>query len=626
MARVFRQKFTKAMPKAAQVVTVGRGENARQVARWTDASGERREAPVTRAGLVAFESETYYAEFRDGAGVLRRVATGCRNREAANALLADLVRRSERVRSGIQTEAEAEVADRLDEPILDHVADYVADLRERRGKGGRRHIATRHVQMVEARLRLMFEECKFKRLRDASRPKLEAWRNREYARGGRGRGARTLNAYMTTARAFGAWAVEAGRLLANPFAGITSARARLDEAADCRRKRRALSTEELRRLLWAARLRPVAEFGRPRVPAGPDELERRAEAVRARLATANPVRLRELEAEGETRALTYKALFLTGLRRGELASVTVGQYEPATPGRPGTCGWIQLRAADAKSGKGAEIPVRGDLAADLDEVLRRRLTEVRTAARAAGDSIPARLDPDEKLLEVPVALGKWFDMDIHAAGIPKRDGRGRTVDVHALRHSMASHMNAVGVAPRTVQEAMRHSDIELTMSTYTDPRLLDLGGAVERLPELPLRPEREVARATGTEDVGSSLTALLTYSSGKRGRLGTLSENHEVESGALDVLASLGFDASSGAKSSSDAKRAKGFEPSTFSLGSRRAKQDSRGESADSESAYRAAYLAGAANLVQMLADPASLARLVELLTGGPSHSGDPSA
>jgi hypothetical protein len=27
-----------------------------------------------------------------------------------------------------------------------------------------------------------------------------------------------------------------------------------------------------------------------------------------------------------------------------------------------------------------------------------------------------------------------------------------------------------------------------------------------------------------------------------------------------------------------------------------------------------------------MLADPASLARLVELLTGGPSHSGDPSA
>lgn len=617
MARVFRQKFTKAMPKGAKVVTVGRGENARQVARWTDASGERREAPVTRGGLVAFESETYYAEFRDGAGVLRRVATGCRNREAANALLADLVRRSERVRSGIQTEAEAEVADRLDEPILEHVADYVADLRERRGKGGRRHIAPRHVQMVEARLRLMFEECKFKRLRDASRSKLEAWRNREYARGARGRGARTLNDYTATAFAFGRWAVEAGRLLANPFAGITSARARLDQAADCRRKRRALSTEELRRLLWAARLRPVAEFGRPRVPAGPDELERRAEAIRARLASENPERLRELEAEGEVRALTYKALFLTGLRRGELASVTVGQYEPATPGRPGACGWIQLRAADAKSGKGAEIPVRGDLAADLDETLRRRLSEVRTAARAAGDSIPARLDPEEKLLEVPVALGKWFDLDIHAAGIPKRDGRGRTVDVHALRHSMASHMNAAGVAPRTVQEAMRHSTLDLTMNTYTDPRLLDLGGAVERLPELPLRPEREAARATGTDDASSSLTALLTYANGKRGRSGTLSENREVESAALDVLASLGFGASSRAESSSDGKRVKGLEPSTFTLATRRRKRESRGESADSEPAYRAAYLSGALALVQLLADPAARAKLLECIPPG---------
>ncbi len=38
--------------------------------------------------------------------------------------------------------------------------------------------------------------------------------------------------------------------------------------------------------------------------------------------------------------------------------------------------------------------------------------------------------------------------------------------------------------------------------------------------------------------------------------------------GALDVLVSLGLDATRGVNSSSDAKRAKGFEPSTFSLGS----------------------------------------------------------
>lgn len=48
---------------------------------------------------------------------------------------------------------------------------------------------------------------------------------------------------------------------------------------------------------------------------------------------------------------------------------------------------------------------------------------------------------------------------------------------------------------------MRHSKIDLTMNVYTDPRLLDIGAAIESLPELQLdapddRSER--VRATGT--------------------------------------------------------------------------------------------------------------------------------
>jgi len=36
---------------------------------------------------------------------------------------------------------------------------------------------------------------------------------------------------------------------------------------------------------------------------------------------------------------------------------------------------------------------------------------------------------------------------------------------------------------------MRHSTINLTMNTYTDPRLLDVAGAVESLPSLPIGPK-----------------------------------------------------------------------------------------------------------------------------------------
>ena len=37
---------------------------------------------------------------------------------------------------------------------------------------------------------------------------------------------------------------------------------------------------------------------------------------------------------------------------------------------------------------------------------------------------------------------------------------------------------------------MRHSTIDLTMNVYTDPKLLDVAGAVESLPSLPLSGQR----------------------------------------------------------------------------------------------------------------------------------------
>ena len=61
------------------------------------------------------------------------------------------------------------------------------------------------------------------------------------------------------------------------------------------------------------------------------------------------------------------------------------------------------------------------------------------------------------------------------------------------------------VAPRTAQAAMRHSTIDLTMNVYTDPKLLDVVGALEALPRLPLEASRRVdrlqLRPTGTDQI-----------------------------------------------------------------------------------------------------------------------------
>jgi integrase len=96
------------------------------------------------------------------------------------------------------------------------------------------------------------------------------------------------------------------------------------------------------------------------------------------------------------------------------------------------------------------------------------------------------LSLDDPLFTVPQDLVKVFDRDLASAGIPKRDERGRTVDVHTLRHTFGTHLSKNGVAPRTAQAAMRHSSLDVTMNVYTDPTLLDVAGAVEALPELRL--------------------------------------------------------------------------------------------------------------------------------------------
>lgn len=193
-------------------------------------------------------------------------------------------------------------------------------------------------------------------------------------------------------------------------------------------------------------------------------------------------RLRNL---GRERALIYKTLVLTGLRADELRTLTIGQLD-LTPG----AAFLQLDAADEKSREGNAVAIRDDLAADLRTWLSDKLAAVQATARIADAPVPSRLPGDTLLFTVPTTLRMVLDRDLKAAGIPKRDDRGRTVDVHAMRTTFGTLLSKGGVAPRTAQAAMRHSDIKLTMGVYTDPRLLDVRSAVESLPALPLPTNR----------------------------------------------------------------------------------------------------------------------------------------
>lgn len=80
--------------------------------------------------------------------------------------------------------------------------------------------------------------------------------------------------------------------------------------------------------------------------------------------------------------------------------------------------------------------------------------------------------------------------------------------MHALRHTFGTLLSKGGVSPRTAQAAMRHSKIDLTMNVYSDPKLLDVAGAMDSLPSPPLGYGGQTAAnarsATGTDDLPAS--------------------------------------------------------------------------------------------------------------------------
>jgi integrase len=70
-----------------------------------------------------------------------------------------------------------------------------------------------------------------------------------------------------------------------------------------------------------------------------------------------------------------------------------------------------------------------------------------------------------------------FRADLTAAKVPYRVD-GRVLDFHALRGTFITSLSRAGVHPKTAQILARHSDIKLTMQTYTHLSLAEVAAAL----------------------------------------------------------------------------------------------------------------------------------------------------
>jgi integrase len=244
---------------------------------------------------------------------------------------------------------------------------------------------------------------------------------------------------------------------------------------DRRHDRRALTIEELRRLLAAAQTGPE-RFG----------------------------------IGGAERALVYRLAVESGLRANELRSLTRGSFDLDTE-EPA----VTVEAAYSKRRRADQLPLRPETAALLGQHLANKLPT------AKAFNFPRKEDTAEMLrADLAAARAKWISEATEPAEraerdrssmLAYRDHAGLVADFHSLRHTFISNLARAGVHPKLAQSLARHSDINLTMSRYTHTTRGEQHEALAALPDLTL-PDSGLLLASGTTDAaGSTVSSVAVY-------------------------------------------------------------------------------------------------------------------
>ncbi len=168
------------------------------------------------------------------------------------------------------------------------------------------------VANTRSQLLRVMDDCGFRRYSDLNAAGLERWLS---AQAGKGMSAGTRNQYRAAWVNFANWSVQSDRLSKNPFVSVPKA----DEKAH---RRPLLDRLTIRRG------------------------KHKGEAI----AKLRPETRAKLDLLGRERAIIYKALVLTGLRKGELASLTIGKLDLDAP--PPICRW---KPTTKKTAKGREF-------------------------------------------------------------------------------------------------------------------------------------------------------------------------------------------------------------------------------------------------------------------------------
>jgi integrase len=285
---------------------------------------------------------------------------------------------------------------------------------------GRKENTEKYNNLTMSRIHLVIEGCKFKMLADINTDAVEEFLADYRAR--KNIGSRTFNHYVQAVDGFGNWLAHPKRkhLDSNPFAGID----RRNPRTDVRHQRRALTISEVCLLIKTAR-----------------DSSYKAETY-----------------DGEIRARIYEMAYLTGLRKGELASLTPRSFDldSAQP-------TLTVEAVASKHRKRDVLPVHPDLVHRVRQW---------TADMAEDQSIFPKLAVKQ--------THRMIKRDLEEAGIAYSTEEGYA-DFHALRHTYITQLLNNGVTLVEARDLARHGDMTMTLG-YSHVGLDDHARAISKLP------------------------------------------------------------------------------------------------------------------------------------------------
>ena len=368
----------------------------------------------------------WYAKYRDEEGVLKK-APLCEDKQAAQAMLTEILRQVDRTRAGI--------IDPLEKHLSTNVSDHVADYHSHLNTKGR---SKEHKSEVNRLIKNLVEDCRLRLLSElqAADDQIEHYIAKRLDSGV---SHRTVNADIAAIRAFCRWLVRRSRMLRDP----TMALEPLNPEEDRRLRRRAMNDEEADKLI-------TTTFSSDKV-------------------------FRRLS--GEDRAMLYLLSLRTGLRRRELKTLTPNAFDfsqsPVI---------VSIQAENSKHRHLDYLPLPDDVGQAFHEYL------------------------TDKPLDTPIWPSSWWQksakmirQDLEHAGVPIEDNQGRVLDFHSQRTTFITNLSRAELPPALAQKLARHSDLKLTMGTYTQLEMRELGTAVNKLQRLSPLPEDPTCQDQATE-------------------------------------------------------------------------------------------------------------------------------